>query len=185
MNIGENVEIVRNVLKLRTEHSDNIHECGLNFEVKMFYIGVLTSSFRTIMIQLWGNKSLKCGDEQTYASCLRAWNQIKCLFNNEKEKVMRKKNVELVTETNITETNQEPKMKRGGRKRKGVVSTSRSGWGILNRETNYLVQEFYLRRTDAISKLEQDEKKPWSLLKKESPMIPVRIDIQIKQEVEL
>lgn len=98
---------------------------------------------------------------------------------------MRKKNVELVTETNITETNQEPKMKRGGRKRKGVVSTSRSGWGILNRETNYLVQEFYLRRTDAISKLEQDEKKPWSLLKKESPMIPVRIDIQIKQEVEL
>jgi len=74
--------------------------------------------------------------------------------------------------------------KRDSRKKRGRVATKRTGWGILNRETKYLVEEFFSRRTDVISRLEKEEKKPWSQLKRESPLTPVRIEIKVTELVE-
>lgn len=64
-----------------------------------------------------------------------------------------------------------------GRKRNVVLE--QRGWGIYNKKTSYLIDEFFRRKTDAINHLERDQKKPWSAIKHQNELKPVPVKIII------
>lgn len=62
-----------------------------------------------------------------------------------------------------------------------IVTVEKEGWGIYNREASYLVGDFFTRRTDAITALEREERRPWSQIKHDGKFVPVKIRITLDQ----
>lgn len=74
-----------------------------------------------------------------------------------------------------------PQLVASGKKRgiKKKETLELNGWGLYNREANFLVDHFFRRKTDVINQLEKDTKLPWNLIKQGGKYKPVRVTISI------